>query len=164
MMPPPSPLPAPQSAWLLGPKGCGPNVLVTRSSRAAACAGSRSGSKGSSPWTAAAAPSASSSLFDVPQSQVVRSAKHDRESSTASEEGGGMCAGGSRRWVDVALGTDRVRAAMMGGAPATEAEAEAEEAGRLLPAGLEHVVASIESGVVAGADAGRRGGTEPQWA
>ena len=195
-----------QAAWLLGPKGCGPNLLITRASQAAAQATiSRSRSNGSdngvAAWTGV-------SLFDVPQSQVVRAAKHVGASSTRSRhpQGGSEASGsggarpdgaahsvdhhhphahveaidgvshlGSKRWVDISLGSDLVGRALtpesdiMGESSAetgTVSEAEGDSQGLLarkeagandlegkLPEGLlEHVVASIESGVIAGVD------------
>ena len=188
-----------QAAWLLGPKGCGPNLLITRASQAAAQATrSRSIPNGSdngvAAWTGV-------SLFDVPQSQVVRAAKHAGASSTRSRhpQGGSEASGsggarpdgaahsvdhhhphahsevcdgasplGSKRWVDISLGSDLVGRALTPESDITggsSAEAEGDARGTLeagvealagkLPEGLlEHVVASIESGVIAGVDPG----------
>ena len=73
-----------QAAWLLGPKGCGPNLLITQASR-----DSSLGPNGSSLFTGSATTS-TGSLFNVPASHVIRVTKHQQGGGQPQQGGPGM--------------------------------------------------------------------------
>ena len=73
-----------QAAWLLGPKGCGPNLLITQASRDGSL-----GPTGSSLFTGSATTSSTGSLFNVPASQVVRVTKHQQGGGQPQQGGPG---------------------------------------------------------------------------
>ena len=133
-----------QAAWLLGPKGCGPNLLITQASRDGSL-----GPTGSSLVTASATTSSTGSLFNVPASQVVRVTKHQggglggagasaaASSAAISSSRGGAFShqlqqqegasavtgageeGGGRHWVELPIGSNAAGRAIAGLVAAT---------------------------------------------
>lgn len=180
-----------ERGWLLGPKGCGPNLLLTRNTASAAAAAAPQGSSTGS--AAGTPPPKAPSLFDAPPALVVKAHKagfqglvahqhlqqhpHQEAGASSGAAGNGEEAGEGgdtlvygQDTVEVVLGAP-LAAQMLHIVPANGGGAGAAGSsgcGPYLPPppGLEGVVATLASGVESGFQLATAAGPlceEPVW-